>query len=328
MNKLLSIILLIPTLAFSQEKEVLRYFISKDSLIGVKNQAGKIIIPAEFRDYTGIKDGELVKEGMGNETILFFGGKRNEESEKNSFGSVYDKKGKFLYSPFFFDNGADYFSEGVRRLVKNGKVGFADRNGTIVIQPKHDFVSSFNYGHAVFCDGCDWEKTEDEHKSIVGGIWGVMNRKGETVQPLTKYSDKDLDLDGKYYSYPFQYSEKEKNILQFFEKYNKIISAVHYVNVYNEMSADEKKLLFEIVERPQENFPYYQVNTYDNKKTNLAAFDDLKFFVSEDGKRVFTINYEDKMIPFEKWLKEEIKQAEEYQKKHSNNPNKFKNNQN
>jgi hypothetical protein len=55
---------------------VLRYFKSKDSLIGVKNQAGKIIIPAEFRDYTGIKDGESVQEGIGNETILFIGGKK------------------------------------------------------------------------------------------------------------------------------------------------------------------------------------------------------------------------------------------------------------
>lgn len=328
MNKLLLIILFIPIISFSQKKEVLRYFTSKDSLIGVKNQAGKIIIPAEFRDYTGIKDGELVQEGIGNETILFVGGKKNEKSEKNTSGYVYDRKGNFLYQPYLFDNGADYFFEGVRRFVKNGKVGFVDRYGKIIIQPGHDFASSFNYGYAIFCDGCDWEKTDDEHPAIVGGTWGVMNTKGETVQPFTKYTEKDIDIDGKYYPYPFQYNEKEKNILRFFEKYNKIISAVHYVNVYNEMSEDEKKLLFEIVERPQGDFPYYQINAYDNKKTNLAAFDDLKFFVSKDGKTVFNISYEDQLIPFEKWLKEEIKQAEEYQKKHSNNPNKFKNNHN
>lgn len=315
---------MIPVLAFSQKKEVLKYFISKDSLVGVKNQAGKIIIPAEFRDYTGIKDGEMVKKGIGNETILFAGGKRNDKYEKNTFGYVYDRKGEFLYKPYLFDNGADYFSEGVRRLVRNGKVGFADRNGTIVIQPKHDFVSSFNYGYASFCNGCDWEKTEDEHKSIVGGTWGVMNSKGETVQPLKKHSQRDITIKGEYYPYSFQYIEKEKNILKFFEKYNKIISSVHYVNVYNEMSEDEKKLFFEIVERPQGDFHYYQINAYDNKKTNLAAFDDLKFFVTKDGKSVFAINYEDQLIPFEKWLKEEIKQAEEYQKKHSNNPNKLK----
>lgn len=324
MKKLLLIMVWIPMISFSQQKEILRYFISKDSLVGVKNQKGKIIIPAEFKDYTGIKDGESVPEGIGNETILFAGGKRNDRFEKNTFGYVYDRKGNFLYKPYLFDNGADYFSEGLRRFVKNGKIGFADRSGKTVIQPRHDFASSFNYGYAVFCNGCDWEKTDDEHPAIVGGIWGVMNIKGETVQPLTQHSGKDIDIDGKYYPYSFQYSEKEKNILQFFEKYNTVISAIHYVNVYNEMSEEEKKLLFEIVERPQENFPYYQINTYDNNKRNLAAFDDLKFFVSEDGKKVYILNYENKMIPFEKWLKEQIRQAEEYQKKHSNNPNKFK----
>ena len=324
MNKVLLLITLIPVLAFSQKKEVLRYFKSRDSLIGVKNQAGKIIIPAEFKDYTGIKEGELVKDGIENETILFAGGKRDEKYEKNAFGYVYDRKGNFLYKPYLYDNGADYFSEGVRRFVKNGKIGFADRSGKIAIQPEHDFVSSFNYGYASFCNGCDWEKTEYEHRSIVGGTWGILNVKGETVQPLTKYSEKDVNIDGKYYPYPFQYNKKEEKILQFFEKYNKIISDVHYVNVYNELSEKEKKLLFEIVERPQKNFPYYQVNTYDYQKINLGSFDDLKFFVFEDGKSIYILNYEDKMISFEEWLKNEIQQAEQYQKEHPDNPNKFK----
>lgn len=99
MNKVLLLIAMIPVLAFSQKQEDLRYFISKDSLVGVKNQAGKIIIPAEFKDYTGIKDGESVPEGIGNETILFAGGKRNDKYEKNTFGYVYDRKGNFLYRP-------------------------------------------------------------------------------------------------------------------------------------------------------------------------------------------------------------------------------------
>lgn len=318
---------MIPVLAFSQKQNDLRYFISKDSLVGVKNQKGEIIIPAQFINLTGMKNGELLK--LENNAIFFDSSLANrDEVEKNSWGVVFDKKGKMLYQPYSYDNGADYFYEGVRRFVKKGKVGFVDRNAKIIIDAKHDFVSSFNYGYAVFCDGCDWEKTEDEHPQIIGGTWGVMNFKGEIMQPLTNHSEKDIKVNGKYYAYPFQYNEKEKNILQFFEKYNTILSAIHYVNVYNEMSEKEKKLLFEIVERPQGDFPYYQVNAYDNRKTNLAAFDDLKFFVSQDGKRVFTINYEDQLIPFGKWLKEEIKQAEEYQKKHSNNPNKFKNNQN
>jgi hypothetical protein len=48
-------------------------------------------------------------------------------------------------------------------------------------------------------------------------------------------------------------------------------------------SLKKKKTYFEIVERPKENFPYYQINAYDNRKTNLA-FDDLNFLYQKMGK--------------------------------------------
>ncbi|UCA61101.1 WG repeat-containing protein [Chryseobacterium rhizoplanae] len=321
MNKVLLLISIIPVLAFSQEKEVLRYFKTKESLVGVKNQKGEIVIPAQFKIFSDLKDGEVVE----GETILFNGNKTEGNQEKNAWGYVYDRKGDFLYQPFMYDNGPDYFVEGLRRFVKNGKIGFADRNGKVIIEPKHDFVDYFNYGYASFCDGCDWEKTDDEHKSIVGGKWGMMNTKGETVPPLTKYSDKDVKIVGKYYPYPFQYNEKEKNILRFFDQQNKLLADLYYVNVYNKIPEKEKKLYFEIVERPKENFPYYQVNTYDYTKHDLGMLYRFKFLVSEDAKNVYTIkSYNEQKVPFEEWLRNEIKEAEQYQKEHPDNPNKFK----
>ncbi|MFP3591277.1 WG repeat-containing protein [Chryseobacterium sp. SIMBA_038] len=317
MKKLLLIISLIPMISFSQKKDVLKYFISKDSLVGVKNQNGKIIVPAQFRIFSNIENGELVE----GETIHFDGSKKGEEREKNAWGYVYDRKGNFLYQPFLYDNGADYFEEGVRRFVKNGKVGFADRNGKIVIDPIHDFVSQFNFGYASFCDGCDWEKTDDEHKAIVGGTWGMMNFKGEIIQPISK-SDNAVEINEKYYPYPFKYNEKEKNILQFFEKYSKQLSNIYYVNYYNKLSENEKKLFFEIVERPKKNFPYFQINTYDNGKMNSGS-SRFNFRVSEDGKNFYASDYDVEKIPFEKWLKKEMKEAEEFQKEHPDNPNKL-----
>jgi len=317
MKKILFLLSLMPFFAFSQDKEILRYFKSKDSLVGVKKQNGKIIIPAQFKIFSYLKDGDLVK----GETIYFDGPKANEVPEKNAWGYVYDRKGNFLYRPFFYDNGADYFSEGMRRFVKNGKVGFADRNGTVVIKPEYDFASPFNYGYAAYCNGCDWEKTEEEHKAIVGGTWGVINFKGEIVQPVAK-SENTIEINGKHYPYPFSYDEKEKNILRFFEKQNRNISGIYYVNHYNKLSEDEKKLFFEIVERPKENFPFYQVNAYDYRKAQ-AGLSGYKFLVSEDGKTVLELEYDDERIPFEKWLKEERKNAEKFQEEHPDNPNKL-----
>ncbi|TZF99100.1 WG repeat-containing protein (plasmid) [Chryseobacterium panacisoli] len=320
MKKNLLTIILIPIISFSQGKEDLYYFKSKDSLVGVKDKAGKIIVPAQFKIFSFLKDGDPVE----GETILFDGSREGEKPEKNAWGYVYDRKGKFLYQPFLYDNSADYFSEGLRRLVKNGKVGFADRNGKTIIEAEHDFASPFNYGYAAFCDGCDWEKTNDEHRAIVGGKWSVMNTKGQTVQPVAKPSGNEVEIDGKYYPNPFQYNEKEKNILHFFEKQEKKLSDLYYVNFYNKLSENEKNLFFEIVERPKENFPYYQVNTYDYRKKELDMLYRFKFMVSEDGKSFYAIeDYNEKKVPFENWLKEEIKNAEDFQKEHKDNPNKF-----
>ncbi|WP_435525493.1 WG repeat-containing protein [Chryseobacterium indoltheticum] len=240
-------------MSFSQKKEELRYFKTKDSLVGVKDQDGKIVVPAEFKVFSYLKDGELVK----GETIYFDGFKNDEKPGKNEWGYVYDKKGNFLYRPFFYDNGADYFSEGVRRFVKNGKVGFADRNGKIVIEAKHDFVSPFNYGYATFCDGCDWEKTDDEHKSMVGGTWGVMNFRGQEIKPLMpKYLGNEVEIDGEMYPYPFSYSEKEEKILQFFEKQNGVLSDIYYVNHYSDIPKGSKEALLRNRGKTKGKFPF------------------------------------------------------------------------
>uniref|UniRef100_A0AAU6WNR8 WG repeat-containing protein n=1 Tax=Chryseobacterium endophyticum TaxID=1854762 RepID=A0AAU6WNR8_9FLAO len=61
MKEIFGAILLIPMLSFSQEKEVLMYFKTKDSLAGVKNSEGKIIVPAQFEVFSFLKDGEPVK---------------------------------------------------------------------------------------------------------------------------------------------------------------------------------------------------------------------------------------------------------------------------
>ena len=321
MKRILLAIALMPIISFSQEKEVLIYFKSKDSLFGIKDQAGNIIIPAQFRIFSDRKDGDVVE----GETILFDGEKKDKKWATNTWGYVYDRKGNFLYTPFLYDNGPDYFSEGVRRFVENGKMGFVDRNGRTIIPPKHDFVSFFTFGYAEFCDGCQWKKDSEGHKTFVGGKWGVMNFKGEMVQPMAKHSSKDVEINGRYYPYPFQYNGKEKDILQFFEKQNKKLSGLYHVNVYNELSDDQKKLFFEIVERPKQNFPYYQVNTYTYDKKDIGSTYRFQFLASENGKNYYTKENEEDKTPYEEWLEAEIKSAEQFQKEHADNPNKFKN---
>lgn len=69
-----------------------------------------------------------------------------------------DASGKELAVAYAFDNGPDYFQEGVARIVADGKVGFLDRTGVIVIAPQFAGASGFCHGQATVHDGREtWE---------------------------------------------------------------------------------------------------------------------------------------------------------------------------
>ena len=158
---ILILILLIGKLAFTQEK--LYYFYTSDStLVGVKNEKGKIIIPAQFSGFR-IYDTE---NPINEHTIEFWGASfKNKKYDKDNprieAGEVYDRNGKFLYYPQWFDNGNDIWEEGLRRYVEKNKMGFVDWFGKKVLPAKWDFATQFNYGYAIVYTG-GWKREFDK----------------------------------------------------------------------------------------------------------------------------------------------------------------------
>jgi hypothetical protein len=82
-----------------------------------------------------------------------------------------------------FDNGADYFSEGLARTVARGKFGYVDRKLRVVIKPAFDFAFPFANGRAIVCLGCA-VVAEGEHQSLQGGKWGMIDRSGVRIVAL------------------------------------------------------------------------------------------------------------------------------------------------
>lgn len=83
-----------------------------------------------------------------------------------------------------YDNGADYFEEGLARTPHAGKIGFIDRDLNTVIAPAWDFAFPFDGGSAVVCQGCRSAPVDDEHTVMQGGLWGRIDRSGAVVVPL------------------------------------------------------------------------------------------------------------------------------------------------
>ena len=319
MRLLFSILFLSFYLFTSAQKKInhnrLFYFLSKDSLVGVKNVQGKIIIPAAYRNLGEYKN----KQPITGNLIYLPPPQSDINLEPHSYGVVFNRKGEFLFAPFFSDNGSDYLSEGMMRYVKNKKVGFVNRKGEIVISAQYDYVNSFNYGIAAFCDGCKWEY-KDEQSYVTGGEWGYVNYKGDILRPVNKRNSlQDQNIDSvKFLPYQFTYTLFEQKIIDSFNKLTNI-SKAHFVNYYSPLDSNERILRYEIVERPSSFFPFYHIkgfeysNNYGYYGDEIGDWD-TNFFVSKNGKEYFVYDYYDNKIPLTQWLKKYVAKAREYLK--------------
>ena len=81
------------------------------------------------------------------------------------------------------DNGADSFHDGLVRIVRNGKYGFANRTGRIVIAPIYDGAMDFENGTATVCKSCE-SKPVGEYRMFSGGEWFQINTKGMVLRRL------------------------------------------------------------------------------------------------------------------------------------------------
>lgn len=93
------------------------------------------------------------------------------------------------YSIYQYDNGDDYICEGVRRIVdRNGKMGFADEKGNVVISPKFAFVFPFENGIAK-ATYKGYEISEGEHFRWISPDWFYIDHNGNPLQKATPQSD-------------------------------------------------------------------------------------------------------------------------------------------
>lgn len=86
------------------------------------------------------------------------------------------------YSIYPFDNGDDYFVEGLRRIVdKKGRIGYQDEAGKAVIKPRFAFGFPFKNGLAKVTDS--GEKVGDgEHWRWQSDDWYLVDRQGRRLE--------------------------------------------------------------------------------------------------------------------------------------------------
>lgn len=170
-------IILAATSSFAQDKEEI-LICKQDSITekyhGFFNSKGEMVISGDMFQF--IYSDKIDKIGF----VIFKEGPEGIQA--------INRKAEPLFEVFCFDNGPDYVREGLFRIIVDGKMGFANMDGEIIIEPQFDFVHPFQEcGYAVFNIGGKKVRTNPRENwwTWKGGKWGLVNKKGEIVIPPT-----------------------------------------------------------------------------------------------------------------------------------------------
>jgi len=137
-----------------------------------------------------------VDEDLADEEILF---------SYDHFDVVYipefgfaaiDRDENFLFQVFPYDNGPDYPSDDLIRIVEKGKVGYANMEGEIVITPRFECAFPFQNGVARICEEGVLVK-DGEYDFWEESRWGAIDKEGNVIiEPfdLGMYTMELLDL--------------------------------------------------------------------------------------------------------------------------------------
>lgn len=93
------------------------------------------------------------------------------------------------YAVYQYDNGDDYFSEGLQRIVdKDGEIGFRDSIGKIVIPPRYAFAFPFKQGYAKVTDTGHREAVDKrgEYHQWISDSWYYIDKAGTKHPELIK----------------------------------------------------------------------------------------------------------------------------------------------
>lgn len=101
--------------------------------------------------------------------------------KKHSGFYAIDRNEKVLFEVLRIDNGPDYVKDGLFRIKKNEKIGFANQNGKIIIPPQFDCAYPFENGRAKVSMNCR-TVNEGEHSRWISNDWYFIDKSGKQLK--------------------------------------------------------------------------------------------------------------------------------------------------
>lgn len=150
---------------------------AKDTLFGTADEYG---IPFAFLNKKGdtiIPAGEF--ENCFSNIFTTFAYVSDKKFKDQGMVAVNRNK-EVIFEAFIFDNGPDYIQEGLFRIKRNGKIGFADETGKVVIEAKYSCAYPFENGKAKVTLNCE-TINDGEHSTWESDEWFYIDKIGKKV---------------------------------------------------------------------------------------------------------------------------------------------------
>lgn len=91
-----------------------------------------------------------------------------------------DRDDNLLFTVFFIDNGPDYIKDGLFRVIRHGKIGYANKYGEVVIPCQFDCAYYFENGKAKVSNNCKTVKDYEYHRWI-SDDWYYIDKQGNRI---------------------------------------------------------------------------------------------------------------------------------------------------
>jgi hypothetical protein len=92
-----------------------------------------------------------------------------------------DQNATELFEVFNYDNGPDYVESGLFRIIKNGRIGYANPQGEIIIEPGFECAYPFEGNFAQVADTCKTIKY-GEYSTSKSGNWYQITKQGKRAE--------------------------------------------------------------------------------------------------------------------------------------------------
>lgn len=117
----------------------------------------------------------------GTDTLIYYANVLIGSSRRNAGRRVgINRDQKILFDLVMFDNGPDDVKDGLVRVIRNGKMGYANKYGEIVIPCIYDYARHFNNGLAEVTFKAT-RRSDGDHTTVQSDEWFTIDKKGQKV---------------------------------------------------------------------------------------------------------------------------------------------------